>query len=218
MSNFDSPITKKNYNISSGAPLKEFNVSDLSEEDIEFAKRMEEEDRKHMAAQSASPRSVAEMQAQVNQARKEKASGSEQLSLTKKKRFEFLANIGRAFKDVEIESEDNKVVFTLGTLKSKENKEITMLVLNSSQNDAEFMFESRRHILAKAIHKINGLEVSDYIGDDSFQSRLDMIDEMDEILIEKLNAEYTSLSNESKKKYGLISQEVAKEVVEDAKK
>jgi len=218
MSNFDSPITKKNYNISSGAPLKEFNVSDLSEEDIEFAKRMEEEDRKHMATQSTSPRSLAEMQAQVNQARKEKASGSEQLSLTKKKRFEFLANIGRAFKDVEIESEDNKVVFTLGTLKSKENKEITMLVLNSSQNDAEFMFESRRHILAKAIHKINGLEVSDCIGDDSFQSRLDMIDEMDEILIEKLNSEYTSLSNESKKKYGLINQEVAKEVVEDAKK
>lgn len=130
-----------------------------------------------------------------------------------KDRLKILANIGRLTRQAKIEG----TTFTLRTLKSKESKDAVSEMFKMT-NDLEARHELRRHTLARSLHKIDDEEVSNLLGTDNLQSKLEMFDEMDEALVEAIYREYQELTKEVGKKYSLETEDGIKEVVKDLKK
>ena len=135
-----------------------------------------------------------------------------QISVFGKKRIELLAGIGRSFKDVVIDGHK----FTLQTLKSKENMNILLKL--SQMNGIQFMFEARRLYLAHTLYKIDDELIEDVIGANSIEDKLELVDNLGDIVTLALHKCYTELDNETRINYGVPTEEAAKEVVADVKK
>lgn len=131
-----------------------------------------------------------------------------------KKRIEILANIGRLTKTVEIEG----ISFSLRTLKLKEAREATLFAVSSSATNVEVGFEIRRQTLARSIFQIDGQDVETALGGTDFNLRLQLIDDMEDTIFDKLYSEFDMLRKEVQTKYGIANEQQAKEVVEDLKK
>ena len=145
--------------------------------------------------------------------RQKVASKEAKVSDHAKKRVEILANIGRLNKDVMIDG----VLFSLRTLKSKEANETLMSVV-SCANDVEASIEIRRQTLARAIYKIDEQDVDLALGGSDFYLKLNLVDNMEDAIINKLYNEFTILRQEARTKYGLQTEAEVKGVVEDIKK
>lgn len=130
-----------------------------------------------------------------------------------RKRAEILANIGRLTRDVEVEG----IVFSLRTLKHRETREVAMLAVGSA-NDLDASFEIRRQTLARSLFKVDGEDIALALGGNDLNLRLQLIDDMEEVMATKLYRECDQLRQECETKYGLKTPQEVKEVVEDLKK
>lgn len=196
---------------SAQTPLRTFTVNDPTQEEgsqEEFSTTDEEIVNLKIQQQD-------ELEKRIKELHKQKLHSSSTISPGGKRRIEMLTGIGRATKDVEIDGH----VFTLRTLKSQELREVVTAAKNASDN-FESTFEARTHTLARAIFKIDGEDIGLVLGDNSIESKLIMIQELDETIINVLQKNYSLLVDENNKKYGLTNDTpaVVKEVVEDLKK
>lgn len=130
-----------------------------------------------------------------------------------RQRLEILSNIGRLTKSVEIDG----INFELRTLKSREHREAAMVILNS-KNDIDAAYESRRQHLARAIYMIDGQDIDLALGGKDFNLKLDLIDQMEDTVVGKLNDAFNALKDEVNQKYRMETEEQVKEVLEDIKK
>lgn len=150
---------------------------------------------------------------ELQRMRKEATSKAPRIGDHARKRIELLANIGRLSKDVDIEG----IVFSIRTLKTKETREATMSIFEC-KNDADAAFEIRRQTLARAINQIDGQDLELALGGSDFGLKLDLIDGMEDVVVGKLYNAFNDLRQEARTKYGLDSEQQAKEVVDDLKK
>ena len=130
-----------------------------------------------------------------------------------KTRIEILANIGRSTREAEIDG----ITFGLRTLKSREAREATMSIFGCA-NDVDASFEIRRQTLARAIYEIDGQSMEFAVGSNNLDSKLQVIDGMEDVMIVKLYNEFNMLRNEVQTKYGLQTEKEVKAVAEDIKK
>lgn len=202
MPNFDSPISKKTTTttVSSGpvsgtGGYREFNVPDAGGD--------------YMPPQELSPGEIAEM----NRLRQEQATIQNKMSDYAKKRSELLVGIGRLSRDVMLDG----ITFTLRTLKYREGKEAMLSSLNV-KSDAEASFEIRRQTLARSISNIDGKEIDLVLGSLGLEAKLEFIDSLEDIIVDRLYAEFQKLRDEVKNKYGLNTEVAVKEVAADLKK
>jgi hypothetical protein len=79
-------------------------------------------------------------------------------------------------------------------------------------------FEIRRQLLARSLVQVAGLDVAQFVGSNELGARLELIDDLDEALLNRLYDEYLEMVRESREKYTIKSEQDAKEVVEDLKK
>lgn len=157
--------------------------------------------------------SQSEIEARMRQARQAKASGHTPITPQAKERIEYLAGIGRLTRDVPV----GGVIFTLRTLKAKENREAILAASQVSR--VETLFEGRRQQLARSITKIDGIEIDYVLGTQDLQARLDYIEEaLDENVVNYLYEQYAALNDEAVEKYGLRTEQQVKQVVEEVKK
>lgn len=131
-----------------------------------------------------------------------------------KRRIEHLAGIGRLTRDVSIEG----ISFSLRTLKAYETREVSLKVFNPTYTNVEASYEARRQQLARSIFKIDSTDVALVLGDDSVETRLNFIDELEETAAQRLFDEFTVLKNEATAKFGITTDAEVKEVAEDLKK
>ena len=150
---------------------------------------------------------------QIRQQRKAKFAGTDKVSEMSRRRIELLTGIGRLTSDVDIDG----TIFSIRTLKTKEAKDATMAAL-SVLTSAEASFEIKRQFLARSIFQIDGNDVDDVLGVSDLESKLSVIDELGELVVDKLYREFEVLRNELKNKYGLNTEAQVKEVSEDLKK
>ncbi len=129
-----------------------------------------------------------------------------------KERVEFLAGLGRMTKDVSIAG----TVFSIRTLKARENRESIFAAAQVSR--VETLFEGRCQQLARAIYKIDNVDIFYVLGTDELEARLHYVEELDENVANYLYDEFGSLNNEAVKKYGLKSEADVKEIVDEVKK
>lgn len=145
--------------------------------------------------------------------RRAKMQAEAKVSPAAKKRIEMLCGMSMLTREVDI---DNNI-FTLRTLKSKENRQALVDAVKYD-GTIEFSFELRKQILARSIEKIAGVEIDAFLGSFDFKAKLEFIDELDEAVLDKLYNEYLSLNKEIKDKYSAKNEVEVKEVIEDIKK
>lgn len=163
--------------------------------------------------QSLERENTADVERQMKEARQAKLTGKERLSEGAKRRIEMLVGMTRTTRQVDLEN--NK--FVLQTLRSQEMR---AAVTEAAEFDGtvQFPFEMRRQLLARSLAEISGVEVTQFIGNNSIEGRLELIDQLDEPLLMRLYDEYLALARDAGEKYAIKSNEEAQEVAEDLKK
>jgi hypothetical protein len=242
MARFESPIGNRKI---SGNKLREFDVPDgeddsmpqfnvdqaiasgqLKQMNIEEIKQFqnrldgvsfEEEEayRPQGQQQARVPRGQQELK-EIDYARQERDDrkrGIERLSQGAKKRIDILIGLTRTIKDIDIDG----TIYTLQTLKSQERR-AALIACSKYDHTVEFPFEVRAQFLTRSLTKIGGLDVEQFLADNSFEITLEFIEELDEHLLARLWIEYNILEKEATNKYAIKTMEDAQEVVADLKK
>jgi hypothetical protein len=229
MPNFKSPLGNKQF---AGQPMREFDVPDESDADmtpvmrqrgpsphgpqppvdvnaaIAFQQRMQ-------AMQELEPsfEESAEIERQIRDAREARKSGKERLNDGAKRRIEMLVGMTRSNREVDLEGN----MFVLQTLRSKEMREAIMAA-SEFDNTVQFPFEMRRQFLGRALIQVAGVDVAQFVGSNTLEAKLQLIDDLPESLLNRLYDEYTLLVKESSDKFAIKTEDDAKEVGEDLKK
>lgn len=211
MPKIESPLGSKSFNQKG---MREFNVPDESGYDESMSYRVDTDSIKSFQNRLDNfdeEENVSEIESQVYKARDIKR-GKEKIADGAKRRIEMLIGMTLSTKEVAIEQN----TFVLKTLKAKEMREA--LFISSQFDGLQMPFEIRKQVLARALTHIAGVEFEQFISSNSLEDKLKFIDELDDSFIGRLYKEYTDLSDENQKKYGIKSQTDVKEVFEDIKK
>lgn len=142
-----------------------------------------------------------------------------------RRRIELLTGIGRAYKEVVVKDGDDKIVFTIHTLKSKERGPLfakqDMLVKSFSRNIA---VEIKHMTLAYVVSSIDGISLDEILSctensdEEKFNIRKSFFEEMDEAVTNYLLSNFEELEIKNKKRFSIQSQNDVKEVAEQLKK
>lgn len=208
MPSFDSPISNKKF---SSAPMRELDVPDETEHHThrqtidegsvrEFQMRMQEED-------------PAEIERQIRAAKEARRLGKEKLNDGAKRRIEILLGMTRTTHKADI----NGTPFIFQSLKAKEMRD-AIIAASEYDGTVQSPFEIRKQFLARSIVGIADVDIEQFIGSNTLESKLLFIEELDDALLTRLYDEYLTLAKEAREKFTIKTQEDAKEVVEDLKK
>lgn len=225
MPKFRSPLGDKEF---SGPTMKEFDVPDGNEEIEEAPSMRMRGPALHDPQDPVDVRSAMEYQQRLNQrsaedkaelerqfraAREAKRTGKERLNEGAKRRIEMLIGMTRHSREFEVG--DTK--FAIQSLRSIEMRD-SIVAAAEFDGTVQFSFEIRRQLLARAITAVADIEIDQFLGSTSLESKLQFIDLLDESLLNRVYAEYLAMIQESKEKFSIKSAAEAKEVVEDLKK
>ena len=242
MPRFESPLGGKSFDTQ---PMREFDVPDESgpppvsnasrrQQQMEAAANMNlaaiQEFQSRMGGSHNGPPSPPQYQAPIHptlnetdsvgaaerefrEMREQQRSGKVRLNEGAKRRVEMLLGMTRSVRTVEIEGR----VYEFTTLKSKDMRDA---ILEASKFDGtvEGPFEIRKQLLSRSLTKVAGVETEQFIAARDLESKMALIDELDEPLLGRLYTEYLLLVAEAREKYSIKSEADAKEVLEDLKK
>ena len=156
---------------------------------------------------------LADIEREVAEAKRAKMTGKEKLGDTARKRIEILTGLGRLEREVEIEG----VKFGLHSLKGRELREIFSAIA-PYDGTVELSFELRKQTLARALHRVFDTDLDLYLGNNTLEARLEIVEEMDEAVLSRLQAEYQLMVDEINQKYAIKTSEDAKTLADDLKK
>ena len=138
-----------------------------------------------------------------------------------KRRLEILIGIGREYRDVELNTNEGRVVFKLQTIKARERQHVAkMLNQLFKQRTNENLHALRDTTLAYAIDSIDGISLDNLLNcenmneDDKYYIRESFIREMDDNVSLFLYKNFEILDEESKSRYTWGTEDGAKEVAE----
>lgn len=158
--------------------------------------------------------SVNDLEARLDAARREKRDAQNKATPAAKSRIDHLIGLGRATVDVQIEN----TVFSLRTLKSRELREATNIVIVDGASNADSIFELRVQYLARALYAVDGYPIKQVLNSDDPEVTVEFLNEMDESIVECLYSHYSKLSKENTEKYAIKTDQDVKEVAESLKK
>lgn len=147
----------------------------------------------------------------IKQARKEKLSPP--ITQQAKTRLEYLADIGKMTKDIVI----NGTKFTLRTLKSREQKQVYLTVVDVT-NKVDEIYNIKLYTLAHSLIKIDGQDVNFVIKADNLNDKVNMLEQLEETVIDQLYNTYSKLKETSDNQFSIKTEKDMKEVSEELKK
>lgn len=109
-------------------------------------------------------------------------------------RLEVLVGIGRLTTEVKIDN----VKFCLRSLKNKEVRDVINRSLGEENSFNQTMV-LRNSTLAYSLFEIEGDSISNYIGDDDFESRVELIEEFSSNTVDELWKAYNNMQDSYKK-------------------
>ena len=165
------------------------------------------------AQTAARPTQPSEVEQQFAEAKRLKREGKERLSDGAKRRIEMLIGMTRLTRDVEIDGH----VYRLKALSSKELGDALFAAADFS-GTVLYVFEARKHVLARSLMIIAGVDIEQFLSSNDLADRLALIDELDHTLLIRLYNEYNIMAKESQDRYVLKTEEEVKEVLADLKK
>ena len=238
--NVDSPIGSRTF---ASQPLQEFNVPDESQHHYDeqtaspppplrrrqidaipnmseinnFQNRLDQQqslDYNHVERPMERPSDVENEIREARALKDAKLRGRERLNEGAKKRIEMLIGMTRTQREVDLLGGN---IFILQTLRSKEMREAIMAAAEFD-NTVQSPFEIRRQLLARSLVQVAGVDVVSFCGADTLEARLNMVDNLDEQLANRLFDEYSLLVKDAQGKFAIKDDATAQEVVEDLKK
>lgn len=231
MPKYDSPLGTKRI---PGQPLREFDVPDESGYDPGMAPVMRHRgpamhgsqppvnlnaayDYQQQLNRQAVPdmqfNEDMEIEKEIRAAKEARRTGKERLNEGAKRRIEMLVGMTRSSREVDLEG--NK--FVLQTLRSHDMREAIMAA-SEFDNTVQSPFEIRRQLLARSLVQVAGVDIVQFVGSNSLDAKLALIDDLDEALLNRLYDEYLTLVKESREKFAIKNAEDVKELAEDLKK
>lgn len=150
----------------------------------------------------------AEEEEELKRARKEKLNPP--ITPQAKTRLEYLTDIGKMTKDVVI----GGVSFTLRTLKSKEQRQV-YLTLVDVNNKVDEAYNLKFHSLAHSLIKIDGQEIAYMVKINNFQDKLKILEDLEETVTDQLFAAYQELKLSSDKQFVIKDDKDLKEISSD---
>lgn len=226
MTTFESSLGKKKIQ---NKPLREFDVPDESENEQQFnvdaamkQPGMRQLNMNEIAAfqqklrnsfPDEEPADQTEVEESFKQAREMKRSGKERLTEGAKRRLESLLGMTRLNRTAVI----GETEFVLQTLTGKETR-LAILEAAVFDGTVESPFAIRGQLLARSLIGIGGVDFDHFVGSDKIDIKLLFIEELDDIILNRLYDEYLLLNKEAKKKFGINNAQEVQEVVSDIKK
>lgn len=197
--NFQKPFKK-----SIGAkPLREFPaIGGPDEEEVPSFKTYGSIDQFEISA---------EEEEALRKARKEKLNPS--ITPQAKTRLEYLADIGRLTKDVVIDG----ITFTLKTLKSKEQKQVYLTLVDVT-NKVDEAYNIKYYSLAYSLIKIDQQNIEMMFKIDSLQDKIKLLEDLEESTTDRLFAAFEELKNTANDRFAIKTEEDIKEISDSLKK
>jgi hypothetical protein len=154
-----------------------------------------------------------DVEREIRDAREMKKVGKERLTEGAKRRLESLLGMIRHTREVPM----GEITFVLQTLKGKETREA---IKGAAVYDGtvESPYEIRIQLLARSIISIGGIEFDQFVGSSNIETKLLFVEELDDIVLNKLYDEYIIMTREAKDKFSVNNAEQAQEVISDIKK
>lgn len=220
MTTYESPLGKKRI---ASQPMREFSVPDESgyEEQINqpaprtrhHLPNIDERAMANFQSSLPSEQELAVVEREMQEARQIKKAGRERLSEGAKRRIDMLLGMTRGVRECTI----GDTTFVLQTLKGKEMREAIMFA-SAFDGTVQSPFEIRKQLLARSLSHVGGIEIEQFIGSNNFEDKLLFVEEIDDVLSNRLYDEYLILAKESKDKYAIKTEAEIKEVIADLKK
>ena len=156
---------------------------------------------------------MGQLEREIKEAKEARRRGVERLNDAAIRRIEMLLGMTRGTRRFKIDGEP----YALQTLKDGEIREA---ILSASQFDGtvESPFEIRKQLVARSLVQVAGVEIAQFLGSNSLEARLAMMEELDHYLLGRIYDEYLEMVREAREKYAIKNETDAKEVVEDLKK
>lgn len=148
---------------------------------------------------------------QLRRARKEKLNPP--INTHTRSRIEFLADIGKMTKDILI----GGVTFTLRTLKSREQKQVYLGLVDAT-NKVDEAYNIKFYTLAYSVSKLDGQPIEMVMNVKTFDDKLKMLEQLEESITDKLFAGYQELKELSEKQFSIKTESDVKEVADALKK
>jgi hypothetical protein len=213
MPEFKSSLSSKSFQ---GQQLREFDVPNENDRSYNAPPNMAaiKDFQNKMYGEEQYEQDPNEVERQIKEAREAKRTGKERLNDGARRRIEMLIGMTRTTREVEL-LEGN--VFVLQTLRSKEMREAIM-VAAEYDGTVQSPFEIRRQLLARSLVQVAGVEVAQFVGSNTLEARLTLVDDLDESLLNRLFDEYQKMVDEARDKFSIKTSLDAQEVVEDLKK
>lgn len=221
MPSSESPLGKRRIN---AQPMREFDIPDESEGsqqfDVDAAIRnggmrqlnMDEIANFQVRASQADD-DPGQVEREIKAAKEARRRGIDRLNEGARRRIEMLVGMTRSTKTVVIEGNS----YAFQTLKSKEMSEAIMAA-SKFDGTVQSPFEVRKQLLARSLVQIGDISINNFVGSNSLDDILLFIDELDDILLNRLYSEYVALTKEARDKYSVKNEQEVKEVVGDLKK
>ena len=128
-------------------------------------------------------------------------------------RLEVLVGIGRLTDDIIVDN----VTFSLRSLKNKEFKDVIERAAEEHTKVGEIL-SIRQYTLAYSIYKIEGQPVEVFTGNNSYKSKVQLIEELDENTVGILWDKYNKMQNDYKATIKQDLGETPKELLDTLKK
>lgn len=156
---------------------------------------------------------LSQAEREIQQARHARRHGKERLNDGAKRRIEMLIGLTRGTHSVEIDGQN----YSFHSLKGSEMRE-AYFATAEFDGTVQFSFELRRQLLARSLTEVVGVEIEQFVGSADLGAKLNLIDEMDDALLNRLYDEYLIMVKNTKEKYAVKTEAQVQEVVEDLKK
>lgn len=202
-----------------GQQMREFTVPDESEfiensvNPVFNAQRAMGAQPSAFAVEANSEPDLAEAEREIQRAREDRKIGKNRLSDGAKKRLDMLLGMTRGVRHCQIADTE----FVLQTLKAKEMRE-AIIFASEFDGTVQSPFEIRKQFLARSLVQIGGIDIEQFIGAVDLDSKLLFIEELDDLLLNRLYDEYVALTKEAREKYLIKNESEVQEVVNDLKK
>lgn len=157
--------------------------------------------------------SLKEVEQRIKETKRQKFSGRERLSDVAKRRVEMLCGFSKNTRDINIDGD----VYTLKTLKAKEMR-AALVAASAFDGTIDLPFETRRHLLARSLTHVAGNEIDLFLNDEDLETKLEFLEELDELCLGQLYDSYLQLVADVKARYAVKSDEDAQGVLSDLKK
>ena len=213
MTDIDSPLGRQSFS-DRGNQSNVYTVDDPTQTSAEYNRSSEHFQQQDQNRQPLRPISDEEMK---NYERVKEAAYKQRdmLSETQKKRFEYLAGIGR----VEAYLEMGGSKFEMRSLTDGELEDvINVMMTMADKHEASFTLEIRRQTLARSLFRIDGISINEIIGSNKIEDRINLIKQLDDVLVSALYKKYESDILAKTKEYAIKNDADVKEIVDTVKK